>query len=105
MYYFIINVNTLIVFLAITYSTKLKTINQFSSAMISDDGSHVRMDIWNNSKTSDFLHNLKFEYMNAKLQLTDLCLAIFLCYKLFKEGSNNVTFVTPFIGFALINLV
>lgn len=32
-------------------------------------------------------------------------MAIFLCDKIFKEGDSNTTFVTPFVGFALINLV
>jgi hypothetical protein len=81
-YYFIININTLMVFLFLTYLSKFKSIVQFKGLLISDCGNYLRMDVWNNLKTSDFLHNLKFEYFNIKMNLTDMLLAMFLCFRI-----------------------
>ena len=81
-YYFMINVNTLVVFLLLTYTSKLKSIVQFKGAIISDCGYYLRMDVWNNPKTSDFLHTLKFESFNIKMNLTDLLMAVYLCFRI-----------------------
>lgn len=104
MYYFIINVNTLVVFLFLASFSKFKSIVQFKGAIISDNGEYLRMDIWNNPKTSDFFHNLKFEYFNIKMNMSDMLMAIFLCFRL-SYGAKETSFLTPLIAFALVNLV
>lgn len=111
-YYFIINVNTMVIFLLLTYLSKFKSIVHFKGAIISDCGNYLRMDVWNNPKTSDFFHNLKFEYFNIKMNLTDMLMAVYLCFRIFhakqerhSEYQQFSTFLTPVIGFALVNLV
>lgn len=98
-----INVNTLVVFLFFTYTTKLKSIVQFKGAITSDCGNYLRMDVWNNPKTSDFLHTLKFESFNIKMNLTDLLMAIYLCFRISLDDDNFGR--VSIIGFALVNLV
>jgi hypothetical protein len=87
-YYFMINVNTLIIFLFLTYTSKFKSIVQFKGAIISDCGNYLRMDVWNNPKTADFMHTLKFEYFNIKMNLTDLLMAVYLCFRIFRGDTK-----------------
>ena len=64
------------------------------------------MDVWNNPKTSDYFHNLKFEYFNVKMNLSDLLMAVYLCFRIVREDNNLVTpFLTPVIAFAVVNMV
>lgn len=105
-YYFMFNVNSLVIFLFLTHQSKFKSIVQFKGALISDCGTYLRMDVWNNPKTSDFFHNLKFEYLNIKMNLSDLMMAVYLCFRVAAEENPKVTpFLTPVIAFALVNLV
>ena len=58
------NFTVIFMFQSVVFGRK-KSLYRDQETLLSDCNHFLRIEIWNNRKSSDFLHYVKFEFLNA----------------------------------------